>query len=570
MESKQEKLLILRHSAAHLLAQATLELFPDTLLTIGPATEDGFFYDMLPKQNFKEDDLPRLEAKMRQLASMNFPITHQEIDKEEARKIFASNPFKLELIDQIPGNTVGLSRQGDFYDLCRGGHVASTADIQFFKLLHVSGSYWRADRSGQVLQRISGTAFLTEQELADYEKRKEEAALYDHRKLGKQMDLFSFHDEGVGFPFFHPKGKKIINILISYLQKILEKAGYQEISTPILLSDALWQQSGHYAHYKENMYFCMIDDKSYAIKPMNCPGAILLYKERPRSYRDLPMRYSEFGLVHRHELSGVLHGLFRVRSFTQDDAHIFCTTQHLQEEISAMIQLIFKVYKKFGFETVQVALSTKPKNAMGSDTLWKDATDSLIHSMEALNVPFTIKEGEGAFYGPKIEFSIQDSMKREWQCGTIQVDFFQPENFNLSYISSEGTKERPVMVHRAFYGSMERFFGILIEHYKGHFPFWLAPVQIRVLTITDAQKPYGQLIMKELQKNNLRVEIDQSSDQLSAQIKNAQLDKIPWMLILGNKEMQNNTITLRFNDGKQETALTIEDVLKKATELNLQ
>jgi threonyl-tRNA synthetase len=567
MENNKEKLQILRHSAAHLAAQAILELFPETILTIGPATEEGFFYDVLPKHNFKEEDLPSIEKRMHELSAKNIPITHEEIPKEHARKIFVNNPFKLELIDSIPGTTVGLSRQGDFYDLCRGGHVASTGDIKYFKLLAISGSYWRADKNNQALQRITGTAFLTAEDLADYEKRKEEAALYDHRKLGKQLDLFSFHEEGAGFPFFHPKGKKIFNLLVSYLQKMLEKSGYQEVSTPILLSDTLWRQSGHYAHYKENMYFCMIDDRSYAIKPMNCPGSMLLYKERPRSYRDLPLRFSEFGLVHRHELSGVLHGLFRVRAFTQDDAHIFCTNAQLQQEITTMISMIFTVYKKFGFSEVNVALSTQPKNAMGSNELWQEATKALTDSLDSLKIPYTIKPGEGAFYGPKIEFSIKDSMGREWQCGTIQVDFFQSENFNLTYISPQGTKERPVVIHRALYGSLERFIGILIEHYKGHFPFWLAPVQIRVLTITDDQKEYARTVMKHLQDHGLRVELDESSDPISAQIKNAQLEKIPWMIVLGRKEAENNTITLRYNDGKQDFGLKIEDLLKKADTL---
>ncbi len=564
MENSHEKLQILRHSAAHLAAQAVLELFPDTILTIGPATPEGFFYDMLPTHNFKEEDLPRIEQRMHELAKKNFPITHTEIPKSEARKIFANNRFKLELIDSIPGDTVGLSQQGDFYDLCRGGHVASTGEIKHFKLLAISGSYWRADRDGQPLQRISGTAFLTTQDLADYEKQKEEAALYDHRRLGKQLDLFSFHEEGVGFPFFHPKGRRIINILVSYLRSVLARAHYEEISTPILLSDTLWRQSGHYAHYKENMYFCTIDERSYAIKPMNCPGAILVYKERPHSYRELPLRYAEFGLVHRHELSGVLQGLFRVRAFTQDDAHIFCMASQLKDELHSMIALFFTVYKKFGFASINVALSTQPKNYIGSNELWQEATEALRSALETLKIPYVVNEGDGAFYGPKIDFRLEDSMKREWQCGTIQVDFFQPENFNLTYISDQGTKERPVMIHRAIYGSIERFFGILIEHYKGHFPLWLAPVQMRILTITDEQKPYAHELMKKLENNGFRVEIDESSDQISGKIKNAQLDKIPWMLVIGKKEVENNTITLRFTDGKQEFGITFDDLLKKA------
>lgn len=564
--NKEEKLQVLRHSAAHLLAQATLELHPQTILTIGPATKEGFFYDILPQRNFKEEDLAALEAKMHELSQKNFPITHEEISKEKARLIFKNNPFKLELIDTIPGETVGLSRQGDFYDLCRGGHVASTRDIKYFKLLNISGSYWRADRNNQPLQRITGTAFLTQEDFDEYIKRKEEAELYDHRRLGKQMDLFSFHEEGVGFPFFHPKGKTIINILINYLKKILDQYNYKEIATPLMLSDDLWKQSGHYEHYKDNMYFSTIDEKTYAIRPMNCPGAILTYKERPHSYRELPLKLAEFGLVHRHELSGVLHGLFRVRAFTQDDAHIFCTVDQLQDEIASMIAMIFLVYKKFAFNTIKVAVSTRPKNSMGSQELWEKATNALTKALDSQKIAYSIQEGEGAFYGPKIEFIIQDSMGREWQCGTIQVDFAQPENFDLSYVSSQGNKERPVMIHRAIYGSMERFLGILLEHFKGHLPFWLAPVQIKILTITDEQKEYAKKIMQQLKDLSVRVEMDESSDPIAGQIKTAQIEKTPWMLVLGKKEMANNTITLRYNDGKQEFGITYEELITKIKE----
>lgn len=564
--NKEEKLQILRHSAAHLLAQATLELFPKTILTIGPATKEGFFYDVLPSQNFKEDDLVILEAKMHELSKKNYPITHEEISKEKARSIFKNNPFKLELIESIPGDTVGLSSQGDFYDLCRGGHVASTGDIKYFKLLNISGSYWRADRNNQPLQRITGTAFLTQEDFNEYETLKEEAEKYDHRKLGKQMNLFSFHEEGIGFPFFHPKGKTVINILINFLKKILDQYHYQEISSPVMLSDDLWKQSGHYAHYKDNMYFSTIDEKHYAIRPMNCPGAILTYKERPRSYRELPLKFAEFGLVHRHELSGVLHGLFRVRAFTQDDGHVFCTVDQLQDAISSMIKMILLVYKKFDFKEIKVAVSTRPVNSMGSQELWEKATNALTNALDTQKIPYTIQEGEGAFYGPKIEFIIRDSMGREWQCGTIQVDFAQPENFNLSYVSNQGTKERPVMIHRAIYGSMERFFGILLEHYKGLLPFWLAPIQIKVLTITDEQKEYATTITQELRNHGVRVELDESSDPISGQIKTAQLEKIPWMLVLGKKEMAQNTITLRYFDGKQEFGISFDALLQKIKE----
>ncbi len=564
----KEELMVLRHSAAHLLAHAVVELFPRTKLTIGPATSDGFFYDFLPEHNFKEEDLPLIAQRMSEIVARNLPITHREISKTEARNLYKDNPFKLELIDAIPGDTVGLAEQGNFYDLCKGGHVEHTGLLTHVKLLHISGSYWRADRNNQPLQRITGVVFFTAQELVEYEKRVEEAQLYDHRRLGKQLDLFSFHEEGVGFPFFHAKGKKILNILTSYLRSLLEKDNYQEISTPIMLSDELWKTSGHYAHYKKNMYFCDIDDKSYAIRPMNCPGSILVYKSRPRSYRELPLKLAEFGLVHRHELSGVLHGLFRVRSFTIDDGHIYCTVEQLETEVTKLIGLITKVLKRFSFTDLYIGLSTRPENSMGSDALWEQAIRALRDGLEKTGTPYHVQEGEGAFYGPKIEFVIQDSMGRQWQCGTIQVDFFLPENFDLSYVASTGMKERPVMVHRAIYGSFERFLAILLEHFKGNLPFWLSPVQARILTITDEQKSYAQTILSTLKEHNISVELDESRDQISAQIKAAQLEKIPWMLVIGKKEVESNTITLRHRDGKQEFGLSVEELVKRALALN--
>lgn len=566
MKSEQD-LKILRHSAAHLLAHALFELYPDTQLTIGPATDEGFFYDVLPMQNFKEEDLAPIEERMRIISQKNYPIEHKEISKAEAREIFKNNPFKLELIEGIPSDTVGLAIQGDFIDLCRGGHVASTGEIKHFKLQAISGSYWRADKKNQRLQRISGTAFFTEQDLVDYERLRAEAQLYDHRRLGKQLDYFSFQEEGVGFPFFHPKGKRIINTLMSYMRKIHDEYGYDEISTPMMLNDELWKRSGHYAHYKPNMYFTCIDEQSYAIKPMNCPGSILVYQSRPRSYRELPLKLAEFGHVHRHELSGVLHGLMRVRAFVQDDAHIYCAPEQIEEEIRTLIEIIFRVLNKCNFADIKFAISTKPENAMGSDELWDIATNALKNALTQTGTPFTVKEGEGAFYGPKIEVVIQDSMKREWQCGTIQVDFFQSENFDLSYVTSKGTFDRPVIIHQAIYGSLERFFAILLEHFKGHLPFWLAPVQGRILTITDAQKPYAESILKVFKDHGIRFEIDQSSDPLSGKIKTAQLDKIPWMLVIGNKEVENNTVTLRHSDGRQEQGVSVEKLVQEAKRL---
>lgn len=558
----------LRHSAAHLLAHAIIELFPDTLLTIGPATQEGFFYDVLPSHNFKEEDLALIQERMHEIVKRNIPLTHAQIPKQEARQLYKNNPFKLELIDGIPGDTVGIATQGNFFDLCRGGHVASTGDIKHFKLLTLSGSYWRADKNNQVLQRIAGTAFFNSHDLEQFEQRREDAIKYDHRRLGKQLDLFSFHEEGVGFPFYHHHGKIVLNTLMNHIKKLLLEYNYQEISTPIMLSDELWRQSGHYQHYKDNMFFCCVEEKQYAIRPMNCPGSILIYKERPRSYRELPLRLAEFGLVHRFELSGVLHGLFRARAFTVDDGHIYCTPDQLESEILAAIKMNNQVWERFNFSNITIKVATKPDNAMGSDELWQKATEALTHGLEKAGCEYSILPGEGAFYGPKIEFHIQDCMGRSWQCGTIQVDFFQPENFDLSYVTREGTKARPVMVHRAIYGSFERFFGILLEHYKGRLPFWLAPVQITILTITDEQKEYAHTLAAHIKKQGFRVGVDDSSDPISGQIKNAQLQQIPWSIVLGKKEVANNTLTLRYLDGKQEFGLTLEQLLEKANENN--
>lgn len=554
----------MRHSASHLLAQAVLELFPGTQMTLGPATPEGFFQDFLPAlRNFKEEDLVAIEERMREISARDLPITHTQVPKEEARKLFANNRFKLELIDGIQGETAGIAQQGDFIDLCAGGHVASTGLIKHFKLQNISGSYWRADRNGQPLQRISGTAFLTAHDLDEFERLRLEAQLYDHRRLGKQLDLFSFQPEGVGFPFFHPRGKATLNVLTEYMRKLHREFSYKEIATPQLLNDCLWQQSGHYAHYKDKMYFTKIDDVDYAVKPMNCPGSILVFRDRPRSYRELPLKLAEFGHVHRHELSGVLHGLLRVRSFTQDDAHIYCTVDQLEQEVKTVVQIIQRVLGKFNFNNVQFAISTRPENSIGSTEYWDKATNALKHALEQLNIPYKIQEGEGAFYGPKIEVKMEDSLKREWQCGTCQIDFFMPENFDVSFINSKGQKERPVVIHQAIYGSMERFFAVLLEHYKGNLPFWISPTQIAVLTITDEQKPYAQQLVDQLKKWDVRVELDESSEPLSAQIKSAQMQKIPWMLVIGGKEVANNTITLRYRDGKQELGLTLQQLHEK-------
>jgi threonyl-tRNA synthetase len=557
-------LKVLRHSAAHLLAHAVSRLFTKTLFTIGPATENGFFYDVLPEKNFKEEDLITLEAEMHRIKEQNFSIEHKEILKEEARKLFANNPFKLELIDEIPGNTVGIATQGEFVDLCRGGHVAQTGDIQFFKLLAISGSYWRADRNNQALQRISGTAFYTKEALDAFLQHQQDLIQYDHRRLGKELDFFSFHQEGVGFPFFHPKGKAVLNVLVGYIRSLLFKYNYQEITTPVILSEALWHQSGHFQHYKDFMYFTEIDGQAHAIRPMNCPGSILLYKERPRSYRELPLKLAEFGLVHRHELSGVLHGLLRVRSFTQDDGHIFCTKEQIEALVIETIEFVSTVMQRMNFQDIAIGLSTKPEHAMGTDEQWEYATNALKNALLKAGKQFTVYDGEGAFYGPKIEFGIKDSMGRTWQCGTIQLDFSQPENFSLEYVDHTGSRVRPVMIHRAILGSLERFFAILLEHYKGLLPFWLSPIQARILTITDKQMEYAQLVYTTLKDTGFRVEVDQSSDPISGKIKTAQREKIPWMIIIGDKEVQKKVVTIRARDGSQQTDILLSDLVNVA------
>jgi threonyl-tRNA synthetase len=567
-KQNEAELAILRHSTAHLLAQAVSQLFPKTKLTIGPSTKEGFFYDMLPETNFKETDLELITTRMQELACKNYPITHEEISKDEARKMFADNPFKLELIEGIPGDTVGLSRQAEFKDLCRGGHVDTTGKLGHFLLTGLSGSYWRADQSKQALQRISGTAFFTAEDLKKHLEQKELAALYDHRKLGKEMDLFSFQEEGTGFPFYHPKGAFVINKLKEYIRNIWTNNGYHEIITPTVLDVALWKQSGHYDHYKKHMYFSSVENKEYAIKPMNCPGSILVYKQNLHSYKELPLRLAEFGHVHRFELSGVLHGLFRVRAFTIDDTHMYCAPEQIEAQIISSIATIEKVLTTFGLGNIEYAVSTKPENAIGSDELWDTAVKALKNGLTKAGKEFEIYEGEGAFYGPKIEITIHDSMGRAWQCSTLQADFFMPQNFDVYYINNKGEKQNPVILHQALLGSMERFFGIILENFKGHFPFWLCPTQIQIIPITEKQLDYAKNIEKPLKAQGIRVQIDESNEPLSAKIKVAQLQRIPWMLVLGQKEQDGNTITLRLANGKQEFGLTLDTVTARAEKEN--
>ena len=565
---------IFRHSTSHIMAQAVKELFPEAKFAIGPAIKDGFYYDFEISRSFTPEDLIAIEKKMKEITEKDLPFKKTEITKKEAEKIFAEKDaiYKLELLNDITDDKVSLYKQGDFTDLCRGPHIPSTKKLKAFKLLSVAGAYWRGSEKNKMLQRIYGTSFNKKSALDDYLRLMEEAKKRDHRKIGKNLKLFSFHEEGVGFPFFHPKGMVLRNILEDYWKEEHRKAGYAEVKTPIILNKSLWVQSGHWDHYKENMYFTKIDEEDYAIKPMNCPGGILIYKSDLHSYRDLPLRMGELGLVHRHELSGVLHGLFRVRCFTQDDAHIFMTPKQIKDEIKGVIDLTDRIYKTFGFD-YRVELSTKPENAMGSDEIWEKATNSLEETLIEKKINYTINEGDGAFYGPKIDFHLEDCIGRNWQCGTIQIDFNMPEKFDLYYINKAGEKERPVMLHRTILGSIERFIGILIENYAGAFPLWLAPVQVKLLPIADRHIDYGKKIVKMLKENNIRVEFDKINDKIGAKIRKAEMEKIPYMLIFGDKELEDNVVSVRKRGkgdlGKIKIEKFLEDRLKEIREKKL-
>lgn len=557
----------LRHSAAHLLAQAIDELFPGTLFTIGPATETGFFYDILPKENLKFSDLEVITLRMKEIVKRDLSINHYHIPKIEAKDIFKNNKFKIDIIEnQINEDVAGIAKQGDFLDLCKGGHVKSTKELNNFILTGISGSYWRGNREGDALQRISGIIFHTKEELDNYLKIQDELEKYDHRKLGQEMDLFSFHNEGPGFPFFHPKGMIIVNTLQKYMRKITNEAGYLEVRTPTMLSCELWKQSGHYKHYKDNMYTCFIDEHEYAIKPMNCPGAFIIYNSRPRSYRELPLRLSEFGHVHRHELSGALHGLMRVRSFTQDDAHIICSMDQIENEIISIMNSIDKMSKKTGLKTGSICISTRPEKASGNEDLWERAIKMLVDALNKENRVFEIKEGDGAFYGPKIEIKIKDIFNREWTCGTIQLDFIQPENFDMTFVNSNGQKERPVVIHQAIYGSIERTVAILLEHHKGKLPAWLNPIQVKIVTITDAQKDYAMEIYNLLNKEEVRVEVDFENDPLNGKLQRAIKEKVSFVIVLGNKEVQNRTVSIRDINGNQKNGLSLENAITEIVE----
>lgn len=559
-----EGLEVIRHSTAHLLAQAVKQLFPQAQVTIGPVIDNGFYYDFSLETPFTPEDLTTIEKKMAHLVDQNIPVERLEMTREEAIKYFDSigEKYKVEIISAIPeGQTISLYRQGDFTDLCRGPHVPSTSKLKAFKLMKVAGAYWRGNSDNEMLQRIYGTAWRSKDELKDYLHMLEEAEKRDHRKIGKQMGLFMLSDYGPGFPFFLPKGMALRNVLEDLWRKEHNAAGYQEIKTPIMLNKELWETSGHWFNYRENMYTSEIDEMEFAIKPMNCPGCILVYKNGLHSYKDFPMRIGELGLVHRHEFSGALHGLFRVRNFTQDDAHIFCTPEQIEAEVIGVIELIDKFYSGiFGFE-YEVMLSTKPEKAIGSDEIWETAEKALAGAMDRLGKPYTINAGDGAFYGPKLDFKIKDAIGRMWQCGTVQLDFNLPERFDIHYIGEDGAKHRPVMLHRVVYGSMERFIGILIEHYEGKFPFWLAPVQVAVLNISEKQSAYATTVYEQLKAAGVRAELDLSNEKIGYKIRQHSMQKVTYLLVIGDSEVENNQVTVRKQDGSDLGAMTLTEFL---------
>lgn len=559
----------LRHTASHVMAQAIQHLFPGVKFAIGPSIENGFYYDLDTEHRFTQEDFPAIEAEMAKIVKENLPLTKEVVSREDALKLFkeAGQDYKVELIQDLPEDAeISLYRQGDFVDLCAGPHTASTGAVKAFKLQTVAGAYWRGDEHNKMLQRIYGTAFEKKSDLDDYLHMLEEAEKRDHRKLGKQLDLFSFHEEGPGFPFFHAKGMVLRKTLLKLWYELHDEAEYDEISTPTILSRHLWEQSGHWDHYRENMYFTTIDDEPYAIKPMNCPGGILVYKSNVHSYRDFPMRMAELGLVHRHELHGALHGLFRVRCFTQDDAHIFMLPSQMKQEISGVMDLIDKAYKIFGLD-YHVELSTRPEDSMGSDEIWDLATKTLREVIEEKGVPFQINEGDGAFYGPKLDFHVKDSIGRTWQCGTIQLDMLMPERFDMTYIGEDGQKHRPVMVHRTVFGSVERFLGILIENYNGAFPVWLAPVQVKFLPISDKHLTYAKELRKKFKKMGIRVEVDESNEKIGYKIRKAQMEKVPYMAVIGDKEMESNTLSIRDRSKGDIGAQSVDDFIAHVREL---
>ena len=557
-----------RHTCSHIMAQAVKRLFPETKLAIGPSIEDGFYYDLDSETVFTPERLAEIEAEMRKICKEKLKLERFELPRSEALELMKDEPYKVELINDLPEDAViSFYRQGEFTDLCAGPHLDSTGRVKGngIKLLNCTGAYWRGDSNRKMLQRIYGTSFPSKTELDEYIQRQEEAKKRDHRKLGKELGLFMIADEGPGFPFFLPNGMVLKNALIDYWREVHKRYGYVEISTPMILNQDLWHRSGHWDHYKDNMYTTVIDGEDYAIKPMNCPGGMLVYKSEPHSYRDLPLRMGELGLVHRHELSGALHGLFRVRCFTQDDAHIFMTREQIKDEIVNVTRLFDEVYSQFGLK-YKIELSTMPEDHMGSLEDWDMATKGLCEAMDALGKEYEINEGDGAFYGPKLDFHLEDSLKRTWQCGTIQLDFQMPERFELEYVGADGEKHRPVMIHRVAFGSIERFIGVITEHYAGAFPTWLAPVQVKVLPITDRSHEYALAVADTLEKAGVRVETDLRNEKIGYKIREAQGKKIPYMLVIGDKEAEAGTVSVRTRSGGDQGSVPASQFLNQILE----
>ncbi len=566
----EDALPVLRHTASHVLAQAVKRLYPDTKLSIGPAIDDGFYYDFDKEGGFTPEDLEKLEAEMKKIVKENLKIETYTLPRQEAIDFLKSKgeDYKVMLVEDLPEDApISFYKQGEFVDLCAGPHALYTKAVKAFKLTSLAGAYWRGDEHNKMLTRIYGTAWESKEDLEKYLTMLEEAKKRDHRKLGKELGIFAIMEEGPGFPFFLPNGVTLKNTLIEYWRELHLREGYQEINTPMILNQALWLQSGHWDHYKDNMYTTTIDDEIYCIKPMNCPGSTLVYRTEPRSYRDLPIRYGELGLVHRHEKSGTLHGLFRVRCFTQDDAHLYMTPDMIETEIEGVVRLIDEVYSKFGFK-YHVELSTRPEDSMGSDEDWENATSALMNALGTMGIDYVVNEGDGAFYGPKIDFHLEDSLGRTWQCGTIQLDFQMPQRFDLEYTGADGAKHRPVMVHRVIFGSIERFMGILIEHYAGKFPVWLAPVQVKVLSVSEKSFAYAREVYDRFKDAGIRVQLDNSDEKIGYKIRQAQLQKVPYMLVLGEKESDDgNVVAVRTRDGKDlglaQTDMFIAHVLKQ-------
>ena len=561
---------IFRHTTSHILAQAVKRLYPDAKLAIGPAIEDGFYYDFDFAEPISSDDFAAIEKEMKKIVKERYRLERFTLPREEAIALMKerNEPYKVELIEDLPEDAViSFYKQGDFVDLCAGPHLAHTGYVKAFKLTSLAGAYWRGSEKNKMLTRIYGTSYPNKEQLQEHLDRIEEAKKRDHRRLGKEMGLFALMEEGPGFPFFLPKGMILKNILIDYWRKLHDREGYQEISTPILLNRKLWETSGHWDHYRENMYTTVIDDEDFAVKPMNCPGGLLVYKSQPRSYRDLPLRIGELGLVHRHEKSGQLHVLMRVRCVTQDDAHIFMTRDQITDEIKGVMRLIDEVYSRFGF-SYHVELSTRPEDSMGSDEDWELATEGLRQALDDIGREYVVNEGDGAFYGPKIDFHLKDSLGRTWQCGTIQLDFQLPMRFEAEYMGADGMKHRPIMIHRVVYGSIERFIGILIEHYAGKFPVWLAPVQVKVLPISEKFFGYGEAVVNKLKEAGIRCELDRRDEKIGYKIRSTQMEKVPYMLIVGQKEEESGSVSVRSRDegdlGSQELEVFIQKVLEEA------